>query len=596
MIFYKYTKKPGLTRIPGYESASDMSVISKYLDTDSILSEVEPIVENGKEFVGNIADGLLYPLRSDVRENFTQSIVVDSIVSSTCKMGLAVFDSTKTDRSEIYRLGKNDHVIMNMSFVTDADNNIWASVSVLNNNLNYSIEKGYVVYKNNRNNFTNLYIPDAKYKTVLTNGKLDQGKVKEIQMQENNGIALMSKSSTNLKNLSATTNVVWKNISNKESYSVTRVTETKDEKNYIKKIATHSPSIVQNDKKFPRSLGKVGGVYQYDYTIDCNLIPGMKNLSSLHKQENIDVNSIRLNFKKNISYYNRFKKALPDDVLSRGFMHIFFTRPDCNLLNLSTGKLLNDIKNNPSLSYIYARKPELVRQLVLDNGKDKHDFMMLLSNKARNFTLSDEGITYDKYGKSFGGYSVAFGRRKDSELGGQFDISYNDTRDLDIINLHKLWVDYINNVYHGIWDPKTKYIYEKIIDYACSVYVIITAEDFETILFWTKYYGVFPVNVPYSALSWEANNVITNPNVSITYQYSWKEDYNPLGLTELNVNTFRTSHPTKVAYIPTYVPKLGRVGYTWVGAPFVETIKFGPMESDPTNGSKNTTKLRFKKE
>lgn len=595
MIFYKYTKKPGLTRIPGYESASDMSVISKYLDTDSILSEMEPIVENGKEFVANMTDGLLYPLRSDTRENFTKSIVIDSIVASTCKLGLAVYDSTKTERNEIYKLGKNDHVIMNMGFVTDANNNIWASVSVIDNDLSYKVEKGYVIYKNNRNNFTNLYIPNAKFKTVLTAGKLDKEKVEAVKQQENNGIALLSNSTENLKNLSATTNVQWRNAGT-STYSNTTTGSSYSQSTYINRIAQHAPSIVQNDASFPRVVGKVGDFYQYDYTIDCNLIPGLNDLSHLHKQENIDADSIRLNFNKNVSYYNRFKKALPDDVLSRGFMHIFFTRPDCNLFDASTGGLVSDIKNNPSLSYIYARKPELVKELVLQNGVDNHDFMMLLSNRAKNFSITDEGITYDKYGKTLGGYSVAFGRRKDSELGGSFDISYNDTRDLDIINLHKLWIDYINNVYRGIWNPKTKYMYKKIIDYACSVYVIITAEDFETILFWTKYYGVFPTNVPYSALSWSGNSVITNPDISISYQYSWKEDYNPLGLTELNVNTFRTNHPTQVAYIPTYVPELGRTGYTWVGAPFVETIRFGSMDADRTNGTQVTSKLRFQKE
>lgn len=590
MIFYKYTRKPGVNRIPGYEyeSASNTDEVSKYLDTDSILSEMEPIEIEGRKFICSLADGLFYPLRSNTKENFTQSVVVDSIVASTCKSGLAVYDSTKTDRTEILHLSRNQHVIMNMGFVTDATGNIWASTSVINDDFSYAIEKGFVIYKNARNNFTNLYIPNAEYKTVLTNGKLDYEKVKAVQQQSN--IMLMSNTSNDLSNISATTNVVWKD---NHSYMLTQEVTTDKEKTYFSKIATRDPSIVQNDANFPKVAGKRGGVYQYDYTINCDTIPGLKDLSTMRKHENMDVNNIRMNFQHNTEYYNRFKAAMPDDTLSRGFMHIFFTRPDCNLLSGGGTSLKSDIKNNPSLSYIYSKKPELVKQLVLNNG-ESHDFMMLLSNKAKNFSLTDEGIVSDKYGKTFGGYSVSFGRRKDSELGGSFDITYNDTRDLDIINLHKLWIDYINNVYRGIWVPKIEYIYNKIIDYACSVYIIITAEDFETILFWTKYYGVFPINVPYSGLSWSGNGPINNPDITITYQYSWKEDFNPLGLTELNVNTFRKSHPKKMAYIPTYAPDIGRSGYTWVGAPFVETIKFGPMDQDPTNGTKVTSKLRFK--
>ena len=33
--------------------------------------------------------------------------------------------------------------------------------------------------------------------------------------------------------------------------------------------------------------------------------------------------------------YNRFKLAMPDDILTKGFAHVFFTRPDCNILTES---------------------------------------------------------------------------------------------------------------------------------------------------------------------------------------------------------------------------------------------------------------------
>ena len=39
--------------------------------------------------------------------------------------------------------------------------------------------------------------------------------------------------------------------------------------------------------------------------------------------------------------YNRFKLAQADDYLSRGFAHVFFTKPDCNIYGES-GHTLND--------------------------------------------------------------------------------------------------------------------------------------------------------------------------------------------------------------------------------------------------------------
>lgn len=589
MVLYKYTRKQGINYIPAYsfDDTVETDTVVKYMDTDSILSEMEPIDMDGTQYVYCVSDGLLYPFYLNGKELFTKSTCVDSMVASSCKVGLSIYDSVNNGQ-EIYKLAKGDHVLLNMAFTTDKNENLWASVSVLGDDLTLALEKGYLIYKNNRNNFLNLVITDAEYSSVVTSGVIDNAKVEAVKQQSN--IMLLSNSKNNLSTI--TTSIKKDKNGNTYTYQYKKGKATAEQK-YIDKIASHAPSIVQNDSNYPKSLGQVNGIYQYDYTIDCSKIKGIKKLSDLRKVENMDANTIKSVFNKSVTYYNRFKVALPDETLSRGFMHVFFTRPDCNLLNESGSGLLTNIKNDPSLFYLYKRKPKLVKELVLDNGMS-HDYLMLLSNKANNFTVTDEGITADKYGKTFGGYTVAFGRRKDSELGGTFDISYTDTRDLDILNLHKLWIDYINNVYRGKWVPKTSYIYNKIIDYACSVYVVLTAEDFETIIFWTKYYGVFPVNVPYNALSWTSGAPISKPEISVTYNYSWKEDMNPLTLTELNVNTFRKNKPKKITYSPSWNPKHYHAGYTWVGAPFVETIKYDSMTEDLTNGSKVVSKLRFR--
>ena len=110
----------------------------------------------------------------------------------------------------------------------------------------------------------------------------------------------------------------------------------------------------------------------------------------------------------------------------------------------------------------------------------------------------------------------------------------------------------------------------KILDYAGAVYYILTAEDGETILFWSKYYGVFPTNIPSGQYSWAAGNVISNPQLDITYQFSFKEDFNPYSIIEFNANANVGSNPK---YIPVYDAKLGHAGETWVGTPFIELVK-----------------------
>ena len=95
---------------------------------------------------------------------------------------------------------------------------------------------------------------------------------------------------------------------------------------------------------------------------------------------------LRDNFNYNITYYNRFKKALPDDVLTKGFMHIFFTRPDLNILSSSGDDLNSVVAKDAFFKYKWMQKKDLVKQLVKDSGATS-DFLMLLSNKASSFSL-----------------------------------------------------------------------------------------------------------------------------------------------------------------------------------------------------------------
>ncbi len=52
------------------------------------------------------------------------------------------------------------------------------------------------------------------------------------------------------------------------------------------------------------------------------------------------------NWNMSLNYYNRFKLPTTNDMLQKGFAHVFFVRPDCNILSrnsdTSNGYLLYD--------------------------------------------------------------------------------------------------------------------------------------------------------------------------------------------------------------------------------------------------------------
>ena len=251
----------------------------------------------------------------------------------------------------------------------------------------------------------------------------------------------------------------------------------------------------------------------------------------------------------------------------------------------SSWVLTDTVSQDPSFTYAFHKSPELLRQLVSDSGYD-NDFMMFLSNKARSFDIKEEFIGSDTYGKAITGHKVAYGKTNvESQTAGEISITFEDDRDLHVYQLHKLWTDYISKVYQGIFDPKVEYMLEKILDYVSNVYYILTAEDGETVIFWSKYYGVFPTTTSSNNYSWTAGEPMHTPTCTITYQYSFKEDYNPLSLNDFNTNSSRNTY----GYLP-IISTSDRftVNSTWVGAPFVEVFNNESL-------APYTFKLRFRK-
>lgn len=311
------------------------------------------------------------------------------------------------------------------------------------------------------------------------------------------------------------------------------------------------------------------------------------DLQGLRDSFNLGIESRDQLYRQYTEYYNRFKLPNPNDALHKTYSHVFFVRPDCNILKRTGSgsfKLIDGLEDDPNFYYAFNKSPELLRQLVNDAGYD-HDFMMYLSNKAKSFQLSDESIGFDTYGRALTGHKIAYGKTNvESKTAGDFNITYNDDRDLHVFHIHKLWADYISNVFQGAFNPKETYMINKILDYVANVYYIMTAEDGETVIFWSKYYGVFPVTIPSSQYSWSSGNTLSNPEFDVHYQYSFKEDYNPLSIVEFNMN----SGSKDLKYIPTISKDNYTTNTTWVGAPFIETFR-------NTSVAPYTFKLRFRK-
>lgn len=325
---------------------------------------------------------------------------------------------------------------------------------------------------------------------------------------------------------------------------------------------------IVNNKNFPTLVAKRPGDDIYDYRIDtswqdANIKILKRNLNMYEKM------AYASTFTRYFHHFDRFKMPYPEMSLGKTFAHVFFTRPDLNIVNRSgmNFSLTRQAQNDPL--YYHLGKSRLVLLASLTSTLcTSHDLIPYLSNAASSFEISDEFIKTVEHGETWTGHKIQYGKNDvESKSAGTFSVTYTDDRELSVYKMHKVWVDYISKVYRGAFEAKEQHVKDRALDYASSVYYILCAEDGETILFWSKFYGVFPTNAPSSATSWSKGNLLAKPEFSVNYAYSFKEDFNPYALAEFNFNC-RGGY----TYKKVYEPELASTGKSFSGAPFIDTV------------------------
>lgn len=300
-------------------------------------------------------------------------------------------------------------------------------------------------------------------------------------------------------------------------------------------------------------------------------------------------------WEKSTEYYNRFKVATLDDAFTRGFGHVFFVKPMCNISESNDGGSPLTV-TNPMFQYANTSSPATIKELTYSgngtgtDGNDSPSFMLSLSNKVTNFSLNDEFINEGVTGKTYTGTQIAYGKDiSESRSVNNLSITFKDDKYLHVYQLHRLWLEYISGVYRGTMTPTKNTITEKILDYAGAVYYIITGNDGETILYWEKYYGIFPTNISTDSLNWDIEKLISNPTFTVTYRYSIRNSYDPAILSEFNMNG--GSNKSSSAE-PIFDKELGHVGPSWVGMPYIEEHV---AQTSTSNETTKSYKLKFAK-
>ena len=315
--------------------------------------------------------------------------------------------------------------------------------------------------------------------------------------------------------------------------------------------------------------------------------------------------------------YNRYKTPDTNMAHNKTVTHIFFTRPDLNILDYNGGANAQT-RNHSEAAMVWKRNPDIFK-LLTDHKrcKDSNNFNLLLSNQVTSFDIQDEQLTYVEAGKSWAEYTMNYGDAYSGRTAGNFSCNFVDTNDYSIINLIKLWITYIDNVARGAWrpsydlhgnggvskKPNMSHVYSKTLDYAASCYVFKCGPDGEEVLYWSKYFGIFPINTGAQALSWElTSNIGDAPRLNIQFRYSFKRDLSPISLLEFN-SISNVSDMGAATFETSFNPEYGHSSRPYVGAPFIQ-MKFFDPKGFPTisgasigpNASTSSIRLKFRPE
>lgn len=374
---------------------------------------------------------------------------------------------------------------------------------------------------------------------------------------------------------------------------------------------------IQNTENFPilsrPSQGLLSAKYNYQ------IIPGDQRLPNMNKLEDSLMRAraslgIQVHGNNDIAravkyyMYNRFKTPDINLAHNKSVTHVFFTRPDLNILEAFPNVTANaQTLNNSESSLIWRRNPELFKLLTdCDRCGDDNNFNMLLSNQVVSFDIKDEEITSVKAGMSWNDYEMVYGDSYTGRAAGEFSCNFIETSDYSIINLIKLWITYIDNVSRGVWSPSYQlsnnrsginrsHVFSKTLDYGASVYVFKCGPDGEDVLYWSKYYGVFPMNTGANALSWDNNSPIgDDPKLNIRFSYSFKKDLSPISLIEFN--SIAGIDADNGISENSFNVEFGHSSRPYVGAPFIQlNLNNNPtMTNNGVDYSRNKSHIRLK--
>ena len=264
--------------------------------------------------------------------------------------------------------------------------------------------------------------------------------------------------------------------------------------------------------------------------------------------------------------------------------YVFFTKPDLHLFEPNTQTLNPELANHPFFINCYSSYKKVMNQLQwsTQNVTDNSPFCNLLTNCIKSaLDLSD--ISVDKLETVSNIYTLKMEYpliSQQVENLQDFSLEFKDNKYIDAYMFFRIWYEYEKLKGRGyITPPNESYTLNKVLHDQMSVYKFIVGEDMETIIHWTKFWGVYPNSIPRSAFGEDIDGPL---HFSVSFTSQFMEDMEPTILADFN-SLVSTKIRKYKSDIPIY--KNNMINGEWCNVPYI---------TRSTSNGRNVYKLKWR--
>jgi hypothetical protein len=255
-------------------------------------------------------------------------------------------------------------------------------------------------------------------------------------------------------------------------------------------------------------------------------------------------NAYGLYDREDINLYNkvyRYGLFHPDTAVPTLKEVLFFTKPDLSIMKRSDnwGQKPSTSDLNPDLSYrlfwndLKEYRFDIIRMLQGSLDENTPWNYLLMNSCVSNLeipTLASEAIE-----TAANMYGVNLSYRASSENSDDnfdFSLEFKDTKWLETYHFFKAYEEYETLKHHGTVSPWLPYIVYKILHDQFCIYKFLLDDDMETIIYYAKFYGVYPKSLPRDTFT--SGDFDGGIKYSIDFRAAFFEDMKPEILYDFN--------------------------------------------------------------